>query len=144
MPKSMVLVTLLLLVVMLMTLVASGGCQQAGLSEEEIKSIVHKEVVAELSQLQAEVAQLKAQNEELNRRVMSLEGELQLGKAANTEDIAICLGDIVHYIDNLNLYLNDVSEHIYNLNRYVKGFADYLPMPPPGPPSWIPNGCLGY
>jgi len=140
----MVLVTFLLLVVMLMTLVASGGCQQAGLSEEEIKSIVHKEVVAELSQLQAEVAQLKAQNEELNRRVMSLEGELQLGKAVNTEDIAICLGDIVHYIDDLNLYLNDVNEYLYNSHRYVKGYQDFLPRPPLEPPSWIPTGCLGY
>ena len=144
MPKSMVLVTFLLLVVMLMTLVASGGCQQAGLSEEEIKSIVHKEVVAELSQLQAEVAQLKAQNEELNRRVMSLEGELQLGKAANTEDIAICLGDIVHYIDDLNLYLNDVNEYLWNSHRYVKGHQDFLPRPSFEPPSWIPTGCLGY
>ena len=63
---------LALIMVMLMVVMASIGCQQQGLTEEEVRNIVQ----AMVAEPQSQITELKRQNTSLERRVAELEQQL--------------------------------------------------------------------
>jgi len=116
---------LTLLIAILMIGIAFAGCQQAGLTEAEVRSIVRQEVANQLAsgQLkgivgqevtnvgQAIVSEFKRQNIGLESRITKLEWKL-----GQVEDVDVIKQQLQQKINNLEGQVNELEEQLWGVS----------------------------